>query len=93
LPTIPGLSEEQVRLQIRSIVIELAPNPDGQTFETGRLAEDFGYHSLALLELAFTLEDEFNLPPLDEKTARSILTLKDVQDHVVKELRSTGELV
>lgn len=85
--------EEQLRTRVRSIVVELAPNPDGQTAGIARLVEDFGYHSLALLELAFTLEDEFDLSPIDEKTARGILTIKDVEDHVVKEFRFAGKLV
>jgi acyl carrier protein len=90
--SVASAAEKQVRLRVERIVVELAPNPDGEHSEIGRLAEEFGYHSLALLELAFTLEDEFDLPPLDEKTARAILTISDVVNHVIKELRASGEL-
>ncbi len=72
------------------IVSQLAPvNIDGLTAEA-RLIEDLGYHSLALLELAFALEDEFGLPPLDEETARKIRTVRDVEDLVAQRL-STAE--
>jgi acyl carrier protein len=84
--TIDGRSEQEVRDTIRAIVLELAPNQDGLTGDDARLAEDLEYHSLALLELAFTLEDQFDLLPIDEETARRIESLKDVQDHVVREL-------
>lgn len=58
---------------------------DGLTPET-RLIDDLGYHSLALLELAYALEDEFGLPPLDEETARDILTVRDIEDLVAQRL-------
>jgi acyl carrier protein len=82
------------QIVIRRIVSQLAPaNVDGLTPDA-RLIEDLGYHSLALLELAFALEDEFSLPPLDEQTARKIRTVRDVEDLVAERLsaaeRSAG---
>ena len=86
-------SEETVRGYVADIVLELAPNPDGRPAEPGaRLVEDLGFHSLALLELAFTLEDEFDLPPIDEATARQITTVQAIGDHVVQILGSRGAL-
>jgi acyl carrier protein len=67
---------------IRRIVGELAPaDSDGISAES-RLVEDLGYHSLALLELAFALEEEFGLPPLDERRAQEIRTVRDVENLV-----------
>jgi acyl carrier protein len=75
---------------IRMMVSQFAPaDVDGLTPDT-RLIEDLGYHSLALLELAFALEDEFDLPPLDEETAANIQTVGDVEDLVAQRL-STAE--
>lgn len=75
---------------IRMMVSQFAPaDIDGLTPDT-RLIEDLGYHSLALLELAFALEDEFNLPPLDGETAANILTVGDVEKLVAQRL-STAE--
>jgi acyl carrier protein len=85
-------TELELRKAVRSIILEIAPNANQQPFDKARLVEDLGYHSLALLELAFALEDEFDLRPIDEPTARKIVTLMDVENHVVKEFRSTGRL-
>jgi acyl carrier protein len=87
-----GRSEEEVREVVRAVVMELAPNQDQDPGEDSGLVDDLEYHSLALTELAFTLEDEFDLLPIDEATARGIRTLRDVQDHVVRELSARGLL-
>ncbi|NLU78279.1 acyl carrier protein [Micromonospora sp. HNM0581] len=87
-PTVVGQkqSDEQIRAQVQAIVLDLAPNPDGLRDAETALVQDLGFHSLALMELAFALEDEFDLEPIDEKTARSITTLGAVQDHVLKRI-------
>jgi acyl carrier protein len=82
--TVPG--ETQVRSRIRAIITELAPDRPVPSAAKARLIEDLGYHSLALLELAFALEDEFDLPPIDETVAGLIHTIGDVEDHVVGQL-------
>ncbi len=81
-------TEPELRASVRAVVMELAPNPDGAPAEGEiHLLDHLEFNSLALLELAFTLEDEYDLMPIDEETARAILTLDDVQDHIVGELR------
>jgi acyl carrier protein len=85
-------SENDVRALVRSIIIELSPDRDERTDDDARLVEDLDFNSLALLELAFTLEDEFDLLPIEETTARQITTLRAVQDHVVVELAGRGEI-
>jgi acyl carrier protein len=82
-----------VCLLIGRIVRELAPNPDAGEGSGVKLVEELEYTSLALLELAFTLEDEFELPPIDEDTARKITTVGAVQLHVIEGLRERGVLV
>lgn len=89
---VAGRSEEDVRDSVRAIVLELAPNPDAGDDGGLRLVEDLGFHSLALLELAFTLEDEFDLPPIDEQSAQRITSIEKVGDHVVTILRERGEI-
>jgi acyl carrier protein len=81
-------SEDEIRATIRLIVMELAPEPDRTVGDDARLMADLAYHSLALMELAFTLEDEFDLLPVDEATGRAIQSIRDVQDHVLTELRA-----
>lgn len=88
----PSRTEEEVGTLVHEIVLELAPEPDEQVSSDAKLVDALGYHSLGLLELAFTLEDEFGLPPIDEETARKILTIADVQRHVTDGLRAEGKL-
>lgn len=88
-----SLREEDVRVLIGRVVRELAPNPEGGDGSQIKLVDELEYTSLALLELAFTLEDEFELPPIDEETARKIVTIADVETYVVDGLRERGLLV
>lgn len=79
-------SEPEVRELIRTIIQELAPSPDVTDIEDAHLIDNLGYHSLGLLELAFTLEDEFGLPPISEEQGRAIQTVRNVEDYVVAQL-------
>jgi acyl carrier protein len=75
------------RARVRSIILQVAPNPGGvQTGET-KLVDHLEYHSLALLELGFTLEDEFDLPPIDQAQVQDITTVEEVEDLVLELLR------
>ncbi len=73
---------------MRELVLELAPNPEKGDQDEVLLVEDLEYHSLALLELAFALEDEFDLPPIDEQSVQNIRTAADIENHVVRQLES-----
>jgi len=84
-------SEDDIRALVRDMIADLAPESDAECGPDNRLIEDLGYHSLALLELAFTLEDEFDLEPIDEETARKILTVRDVEDVVTRMLSEQGK--
>jgi len=81
------VDEQSLRTTIRNLIRELAPNQLVIELNAEhRLVEDLGYHSLALMELAFTLEDEFGLDPLDEQQALKIELAGDVEQHVIGEL-------
>jgi acyl carrier protein len=79
---------EDARENVRGIVFSLAPTKPQPSTENLELAGGLGYHSLALLELAFALEDEFDLPPIDQASAQRIRAVTDVEDYVVDQLRS-----
>jgi acyl carrier protein len=72
------LTETQVAEKVCEVVARLAPSKNAVTTLDARLVEDFGYHSLALLELAVELEELFNLPPMDEESAQGIDRVADV---------------
>jgi acyl carrier protein len=86
------MTESDVRTTVRYWVRELAPGPEGWGTSDPVLIDDLDYHSLALLELAFALEDEFDLPPIEEEDAQNIHTAGDVEDYVVAQLRADGQL-
>jgi acyl carrier protein len=85
-------TEDELRASVRAVVLEIAPNSEGAQAEgLTDLVDHLEFNSLALLELAFTLEDEHDLMPIDEETARGMHTVEDIQDHIVRELRQRSE--
>lgn len=80
----PVMNEEDIRAQVREILLELAPVQDPPDKADLDLESDLGYNSLALLEAVVTLEDELGLLLTDDGSARSVRTVADIQDYVVK---------
>lgn len=78
-----NMVDGDVRSKVQSIIVELAPKPGGASEGETLLVEDLEYHSLALLELGFTLEDEFDLPPVDQEAVQHITTVAQVEDLVI----------
>ncbi|MBM0236039.1 acyl carrier protein [Micromonospora sp. ATA32] len=84
--TVPARTEEQIRATVATVIVDLAPDQGVDVTPSTNLVKDLGYHSLALMEVAFAIEDEFDLDPIDEDTARKISTVGAVQDLVVQRL-------
>jgi acyl carrier protein len=84
-------SEAEIRQTIRDLIFELAPKKDGDTQGDPHLIDELEYHSLAILELAFTLEDEFDLEPIDEEDAQKIVRVSDVQNFVIDALQERSQ--
>jgi acyl carrier protein len=83
-------TETEIRENVKALIKSLAPEKGAPVVTDARLVEDLGYHSLALIELSFLLEDEFNLPPIDEQTARAITQVGSVEEHVIGILTKQG---
>jgi acyl carrier protein len=80
-------AEMNVTATIRELIRELAPNQTiAELKPEHRLVDDLEYHSLAFMELAFTLEDEFALGTLREEDIQKIVTAGDVERYVLSEL-------
>jgi acyl carrier protein len=93
--TTPSTSfdEQSVRRNIRQLILEIAPGETVTELKAEhRLVEDLEYHSLALMELAFSMEDEFALDPIAEEDAQKIRTVSDIESHVVTELVRKGKI-
>lgn len=84
-------ADPDVRARVRSIILQVAPNPGGVQADETHLVNDLEYHSLALLELGFALEDEFDLPPLDQAQVQHITTVGEIEDLVLKLLRQDAD--
>jgi acyl carrier protein len=84
-------ADQDVRSRVRSIILQVAPNPGGVREGETQLVEHLEYHSLALLELGFTLEDEFGLPPIDQAQVQDITTVEQVEDLVLELMRSGAD--
>lgn len=83
-------TEAEVREVVRRIVVELSPEPTEAVGPETSLREQLAYNSLAAIELAFTLEDEFDLAPIEQADAQQLTTVGGIEDHVVAELASRG---
>jgi len=81
-------AEEAIRQTVREIVFSMAPEPAADGHDDLDLVDDLAYHSLALLEMAFALEDEFLLPPIDQESAQEIHTVGDVENYIITQLRA-----
>jgi acyl carrier protein len=79
---------EKVRERVREIITRLAPRPDWMQAPSGSfgLVEQLGFDSLALLELAFAVEEAFALPPMDLQTASTIQSSADLEAYVLREI-------
>lgn len=87
------LGAAQIAATIRELILELAPNQTITTLKPEhRLVEDLDYHSLALMELAFTLEDEFSLDTIREEDIQRITTAADVERHVFEDLSRRSDV-
>lgn len=83
-------AEGELRARVREMALRMAPEPREAGEGSLDLFADLGYHSLALLELAFALEEAFGLPPIDEPLARALRTTGDLEEHVVRVVAESG---
>ncbi|MGA8115291.1 MAG: phosphopantetheine-binding protein [Actinocatenispora sp.] len=72
------------------VVGRLAPTPVASADPDRRLIEDLGYHSLALVELTFLLEELFSLEQTEADRAANIRTVADVAGYIA-EVRDPGQ--
>ena len=73
---------------VKQVIAELSPGEveTSSLKDSNNMIDDLGYHSLALVELAFALEDKFDLEPIDQETAKNINTVEDIIQYVTSKL-------
>jgi acyl carrier protein len=75
---IPKLTRHTVRM--------VAPEAPDSVAGTDRLIGDLGFHSLALVELAFVLEELFQLDPITPEQAMGIERVSDIEQLITAAL-------
>ena len=73
-----ALTTAQVPAVVRQVVRLVAPQPPAEVGDAHQLIGDLGFHSLALAELAFTLEDLFGLDAITPERAMTLATVGDI---------------
>jgi len=67
-------------------VVEVAPIAVDRVHPATTLGGDLGYDSLTVLELAALIEAEFQLSRIPDEQLRSVTTLEQAEDLVVRAL-------
>lgn len=83
---------EALQNAVREIIIALCPEDVKDMQDSSRLVDDLGYHSLAMVELAFAIEDKFDIEPIDQDTASGIQTVGDILSYVTAEVEKLSEV-
>lgn len=65
--------------RVRDVIAAVGEVEPASVTGSSRLAEDLGFDSLRLVELALALESEFGLDEVDETTVLDIATVADVE--------------
>ena len=72
--------------KVQDIIAEqFSVDPETVTPDSA-LEDDLGADSVDLVDLAVTLEQEFNLPETEENVLGTIKTVSDVVDYIAKQL-------
>ncbi|HEX8052711.1 MAG TPA: phosphopantetheine-binding protein [Thermoleophilaceae bacterium] len=74
----PAAADATLAARVAALVLELSPRRATAAPEDALLVTDLGYESLALIELAAALEDEFRIGPVAADDALAVETIADV---------------
>lgn len=74
------------------IVKSLAPDGDAAVSATSDLRDELGYHSLALVELAFVIEDAFSLDPIPREEAERVRLVGEITEYIEEKAAERGFL-
>lgn len=74
---------------VRAVIAALAPTRLERAPEPGdAVVDDLGYHSLAIVELGFALEELFELEELSNDTAAGFVTVGDIAGYIAAEVEA-----
>ena len=80
------MTTDEIFDKVQDIIAEqFSVDPETVTPDSAR-EDDLGADSVDLVDLAVTLEQEFNLPETEENVLGTIKTVSDVVDYIAKQL-------
>ena len=82
------MDETVIREDVRKLIAQLAPVQGVEIAPSCELTVDLGYDSLRLMELATLFEDHFSLEDIAEDDAAEVETVGEVEDLVVRLLKT-----
>jgi acyl carrier protein len=85
-----GPGQSSVDDVVQRMVGRFAPEPPERAQPGDRILEDHGFDSLRLLEMAFALEDLFQLDPASLGEAPPIGTVSELGDYLAEKV-ATGQ--
>jgi acyl carrier protein len=85
-----NLGDGELREIVRETLREAAPVQVETCDRETSLVADLGYHSLAILEAIFALEEKIGMELIDYGGVDEIATVGDVEDYVVKLVARAG---
>lgn len=74
----PAAADSTLAARVAALVLELSPRKATAAPEDALLVTDLGYESLALIELAAAIEDEFGIGPIPADDSLAVETIADV---------------
>lgn len=79
---------EETSMRVMALVTKRAPEPLGPDVDiaTANFIDDLGYHSVALIELGFAVEEEFGLEPIEPEDVEDVVTPADLARFVAARL-------
>lgn len=84
------ISADDLHVLVEGLVRTVAPMRVERVEPNQRLIEDLGYHSLALVELRFTIEDLFNIQSFDAEAASFISRVGDILELLDRFIKDEG---
>ena len=74
------MTQDELRQTVRTLAGALAPTPQGPAAPDSDMIDDLQYDSVSLMELIVALEQEFELPPLDDDGFLDVRTVGEVEE-------------
>ena len=80
------MEEQEIRDKVKNVIIEKLNVEEGKITDDARYVEDLGADSLALVDIAMALEDEFHMQIPDEDIEK-ITTFGNTIDYIKQHIK------